>query len=164
MKWWHYLLSVLALVFLGIQFVPNDLPEVELQNPGDIMLTGMVNDEVAGLLKNSCYDCHSNESKYPWYSHIAPSSWLVTKDIREGREELNFSQWSSYDLMEQLGKLDDIVEEVSNGNMPMGIYTLMHSSAKLSDAQRELIVAWAEETMDRLVEEDEADFEGDEIE
>lgn len=164
MKWWHYLLSILVLVFLGIQFVPNDLPEVELQNPGDIMLTGMVNDDVAGLLKNSCYDCHSNESKYPWYSHIAPSSWLVSKDIREGREELNFSQWSSYDLMEQLGKLDDIVEEVSNGNMPMGIYTLMHSSAKLSDAQRELIVAWAEETMDKLVEEDEADFEGDEIE
>ncbi|MDX5476990.1 MAG: heme-binding domain-containing protein [Cyclobacteriaceae bacterium] len=162
MKWWHYLLSVLVLVFLGIQFVPNDLPEVELQNPGDIMLTGMVNDEVAGLLKNSCYDCHSNESKYPWYSHIAPSSWLVTKDIREGREELNFSQWNSYDLMEQLGKLDDIVEEVSSGNMPMGIYTLMHSSAKLSDAQRELIVAWAEESMDKLVEEDEADFEENE--
>lgn len=162
MKWWHYLLSVLVLVFLGIQFVPNDLPEVELQNPGDIMLTGMVNDEVAGLLKNSCYDCHSNESKYPWYSHIAPSSWLVTKDIREGREELNFSQWNSYDLMEQLGKLDDIVEEVSSGNMPMGIYTLMHSSAKLSDAQRELIVAWAEESMDKLVEEDEADFEDNE--
>lgn len=162
MKWWHYLLSILVLVFLGIQFVPNDLPEVELQNPGDIMLTGMVNDEVAGLLKNSCYDCHSNESKYPWYSHIAPSSWLVTKDIREGREELNFSQWNSYDLMEQLGKLDDIVEEVSSGNMPMGIYTLMHSSAKLSDAQRELIVAWAEESMDKLVEEDEADFEENE--
>ncbi|MFC0264439.1 heme-binding domain-containing protein [Fontibacter flavus] len=162
MKWWHYLLSVLVLVFLGIQFVPNDLPEVELQNPGDIMLTGMVNDEVAGLLKNSCYDCHSNESKYPWYSHIAPSSWLVTKDIREGREELNFSQWNSYDLMEQLGKLDDIIEEVSSGNMPMGIYTLMHSSAKLSDAQRELIVAWAEESMDKLVEEDEADFEENE--
>lgn len=162
MKWWHYLLSILVLVFLGIQFVPNDLPEVELQNPGDIMLTGMVNDDVAGLLKNSCYDCHSNESKYPWYSHIAPSSWLVTKDIREGREELNFSQWNSYDLMEQLGKLDDIIEEVSSGNMPMGIYTLMHSSAKLSDAQRELIVAWAEESMDKLVEEDEADFEENE--
>lgn len=162
MKWWHYLLSVLALVFLGIQFVPNDLPEVELQNSGDIILSGIVNEEVAGLLKNSCYDCHSNESKYPWYSHIAPSSWLVTKDIREGREELNFSNWGNLDLMEQLGKLDDIVEEVGNGNMPMGIYTVMHSSAKLSDAQRELIITWAEETMDKLVEEDEADFEEDE--
>jgi hypothetical protein len=155
MKLWHYLLGGLALVFLGIQFVPNELPVVETNNPGDIIQSGLVSQDVTALLKKSCYDCHSNESVYPWYSHIAPSSWLVAKDIREAREELNFSEWDNYDMMKKLGLLDDISIAVSEGEMPLGIYLLMHPSAKIDDAQRELIIAWAEDAMDLLVEEDE---------
>ncbi|RPA69444.1 cytochrome C [Cyclobacteriaceae bacterium YHN15] len=155
MKLWHYLLGGIALVFLGIQFVPNELPPVGTNNPGDIIQSGLVSQDVAALLKKSCYDCHSNESIYPWYSHIAPSSWLLAKDIREGREELNFSEWDNYDMMKKLGLLDDISIAVGEGEMPLGIYLLMHPSAKIDDAQRELIIAWAEDAMDLLVEEDE---------
>lgn len=155
MKLWHYLLGGLALVFLGIQFVPNELPVVETNNPGDIMQSGLVSQDVAALLKKSCYDCHSNESIYPWYSHIAPSSWLVAKDIREGREELNFSTWDDYDMMEKLGLLDDISIQIGEGEMPMGIYLLMHPSSKLDDAQRQLIIEWAENAMDVVAEEEE---------
>jgi hypothetical protein len=155
MKLWHYLLGGLALVFLGIQFVPNELPAVETNNSGDIIQSGLVSQVVAALLKKSCYDCHSNESVYPWYSHIAPSSWLVAKDIREGREELNFSEWDNYDMMKKLGLLDDISIAVSEGEMPLGIYLLMHSSAKLDEAQRQLIIDWAENAMDIVAEEEE---------
>lgn len=155
MKLWHYLLGGLALVFLGIQFVPNELPVVETNNPGDIMQSGLVSQDVAALLKKSCYDCHSNESIYPWYSHIAPSSWLVAKDIREGRAELNFSTWDDYDMMEKLGLLDDISIQIGEGEMPMGIYLLMHPSSKLDDAQRQLIIEWAENAMDVVAEEEE---------
>lgn len=153
------ILGGLALVFLGIQFVPNELPGVEMNNPGDIIQSGIVSQEVSGLLKTSCYSCHSNETIYPWYSYVAPSSWLVAKDVREGREELNFSTWQENDMVKKLGFLDDISSEVGEGRMPMEIYSFMHSSAKLTDEQRELIVTWAEDAMDLVLEEDEEDWE-----
>lgn len=155
MKVWQYGLGGLAVIGLAIQLVPNELPAVEAANSGDLIGSGIVSEEISGILKTSCYDCHSNETKYPWYSYVAPVSWLVSKDVREGREELNFSTWQDYDMMEKLEKLDDIAIEVGEGEMPMGIYTAIHSSAKLDDAQRQLIVEWAEATMDVVVEEEE---------
>ncbi|MDI1324910.1 MAG: heme-binding domain-containing protein [Algoriphagus sp.] len=164
MKRWNYLLGGLALVFLGSQLVPNELPAVESTNPGDIIASGTVPDDVASLLKKSCYNCHSNETEYPWYSHVAPSSWLVARDIRAAREELNFSMWQDFDMMDKLGKLDDISIEVGEGRMPLTIYTMVHPSAKLDDAQRQLIVAWAEATMDVVAEEEDEESEVDEQE
>lgn len=154
MKKRYYILGGLAVLFIASQLIPNQLPAVETSNPGDIMGSGLVSQDVGILLKKSCYNCHSNETKYPWYSHVAPSSWLVARDIRAAREELNFSMWQDYDMMDKLGKLEDISIEVGEGRMPLGIYTIMHPSAKLDDAQRELIVAWAEATMDVVAEEE----------
>lgn len=156
MKWGTYLLGLLALLLLGIQLVPNELPEVHIYNSGDLIQSGLVSEDVAALLKTACYDCHSNETHFPWYAKVAPSSWLVAKDVKEGRESLNFSHWEDLNLMQQLGKLDDMAIEVDEGRMPMDIYVKMHREAKLTDAQRRLIVAWAEDTMDRLVEASEA--------
>jgi hypothetical protein len=157
MKAWQYITGGLAALIVISQFIPNELPAVETSNPGDIIQSGIVEDDVAVLLKNSCYSCHSNETHYPWYSYVAPSSWLVAKDVREGREELNFSTWTSYSMMDKLAKLDDIIEEVKEGEMPMGIYTLIHPSAKLDDAQIQLIVTWAETTMDIVAEEEDTE-------
>lgn len=148
------------MLLLAIQLVPNELPEVVADNPGDLIQSGVVGEDVAMLLKNSCYACHSNETDYPWYSYVAPASWLVAKDVREAREELNFSLWKDYDMMDQLGKLDDTYMEVEEGKMPLGIYTLMHPSAKLDEAQRKTIVDWAEATMDIIAEEEEDESEG----
>lgn len=145
----------LALVFVIIQFIPVELPPPDPDRSGDLIGTGLANQEVAQLFKTSCYSCHSNETEYPWYSHVAPSSWLVARDVREGRDELNFSTWLKYDTTRMIRKLDDIASEVGEGNMPMPIYTLMHPSAKLTDEQRELIVAWTETAMDALVGEEE---------
>jgi len=164
MKLGKLVLIVLVLVFIGIQFVPNELPPTQTNNPGDIIQSGIVSQEITALLKTSCYSCHSNETVYPWYSHVAPSSWLVAKDVREGRKELNFSDWQENDMFKKLGLLDDISAEVGEGRMPMGIYTLMHPSAKLTNAQRELIVAWAEDAMDLVLEEEDEEWEDEEEE
>ncbi|WP_373521271.1 heme-binding domain-containing protein [Aquiflexum sp.] len=154
MKWGLYLLGGLTVILIGIQFVPNELPTVETTNPEDILSSGIVSEDIAALLKNSCYSCHSNETVYPWYSYVAPSSWLVAKDVREAREELNFSNWQDYDTMDKLEKLDDIAIEVGEETMPMGIYTLMHPAASLDDFQRQNIVEWAEDAMDVVLEEE----------
>jgi hypothetical protein len=154
MKVWQYITGGLLALVVVVQFIPNELPAVETSNAGDIIQSGIVSEDVAVLLKKSCYSCHSNETDYPWYSYVAPSSWLVAKDVREGREELNFSTWTSYSMMDKLAKLDDIVEEVKEGEMPMEIYTLIHPSAKLDVAQRQMIISWAEATMDVVAEED----------
>lgn len=155
MKRRHWFLGGPVVLLLIIQLVPTELPPVENSNPGDIIATGIVSEEVTKMLKTSCYNCHSNETEYPWYSHVAPSSWLVSRDVGLAREELNFSQWTDYDMIEQLEKLDDIYMEVEAGKMPLGIYTLVHSSAKLDSAQRQTIIQWAEETMDVIAESEE---------
>ena len=159
MKKRYYILGGLTFFLLVAQIIPNELPAVETSNPGDLMGSGLVSQDVGILLKKSCYNCHSNETQYPWYSYVAPSSWLVVRDIRAAREELNFSIWQEYDMMDQLGKLDDISIEVGEGRMPMRIYTVMHPSAKLDDKQRELIVAWAEAAMDVVAEEEDEEEE-----
>jgi Haem-binding domain len=161
MKRWRYILVGLALVLIVMQFIPMDLPPSSNDNDGDIIKSGLVSQDVATLLTTSCYNCHSNETKYPWYSYVAPSSWLIARDVREAREELNFSSWQSYDTTKMLGKLDDITSEVGEGHMPMPIYTFMHPAAKLDDAQRELIVAWAEATMDIVAGDEEEEEENE---
>lgn len=154
MKIWQYLILGLGIILLAIQFVPNQLPEVSNENPQDLMGSGLVDGEVSNLLKTACYDCHSNTTKYPWYSYVAPASWLVAKDTREGREEVNFSHWTEVDMMDKLAILDDIIEEVKEEHMPLPIYLTMHSEAKLDDSQRQLIIEWAEAAMDIVVEEE----------
>lgn len=162
MKKRHYLLGGLALVLLIIQLIPSGLPLVENESAGDIVQSGLVGQEVVPLLKTSCYNCHSNETNYPWYAHVAPASWLIAYEVKKGREELNFSTWQEYDSNRMVSKLDDIATEVGEGHMPKSIYTLMHPSAKLSEEQRALIVAWTETTMDELVEEEEGEEDDNE--
>lgn len=163
MKKRRHLIGGLALLLLLIQLIPSGLPPAEKESAGDIIKSGLVSQELAPLLKTSCYNCHSNETRYPWYGYVAPASWLIAYDVKKGREELNFSTWQDYDSNRMVSKLDDIAEEVGEGHMPKSIYTLMHPSARLSDEQRALIVAWTETAMDELVaeEEDEEDDDDD---
>lgn len=104
-------------------------------------------------MKNACYDCHSQSVKFPWYSYIAPVSWLVTRDINEGREHLDFSKWGGLSKRDKLKLLDKIGEEVSEENMPLKIYLIMHREAKLTLEERESIVKWAEQLAEIVIEE-----------
>ena len=99
--------------------------------------------DIAGILHRACQDCHSSQTVWPWYSTVAPVSWLVANDVKEGRRELNFSEWGQYPPRRQDRKLKEICEQVVRGKMPMPIYTVMHSQAKLTASDRKALCTWS---------------------
>ena len=94
-------------------------------------------------MKRSCADCHSNQTVWPWYSYVAPVSWLVEKDVRRGREHMNLSRWSDYTPQEQQKLLADVATVLKNREMPLPQYALIHRDAKLSDAEIDILYRWA---------------------
>lgn len=147
------ILIIVFVVFIALQFFQPTLPEVINTNPNDLVSNNKdIPEDVSAILKNSCYDCHSNETTYPWYSYISPVSLLVVRDIEVGKEELNFSNWEDLNKIEKAGALDDITGVIEIGEMPMKIYTIIHQDANLNDAERELLINWAEEYGESLFE------------
>ncbi len=134
--------------FILMQAYPVNRPKVKIDNPNDLIKNTEVSDTVVKMLRSSCYDCHSNETRYPWYASVAPVKWLVFRDIEKGRKELNFSDWNAMSSDDKADILYDISEEVMEGDMPMYIYPLMHSDAKLSKKDRKAISDWAENLAD----------------
>jgi len=117
---------------------------------GDITATNPPPPEVTALLHKACYDCHSQETTWPWYAHISPVSWLVADDVYEGRKHLNFSQWPHSDPGHAARKLDHISEALDDKDMPPAKYTLIHGNARLTEVQRQLLITWADATANRL--------------
>lgn len=130
-------LGVAAAAVLVAQLVPVDRtnPPVETEIPAPR--------PVAAILRRACIDCHSNETVWPWYGRVAPVSWLLARDVREGRRELNVSLWNRYDEKRRLRKLKEIVEQVGKREMPPAIYTLAHRSAILTPEDRKTLMEWA---------------------
>lgn len=126
----------LLFVFILIQFIRIDKTNAAVNPQDDFLTISSANSEVSKVIKSSCYDCHSNESTYPWYTNIAPVSWWVKNHINEGRDELNFSTWASYSEKRKNHKLEECIEMIEEGEMPMSSYTIMHGEAKLTDAQK----------------------------
>lgn len=115
------------------QFDGHKLPIADLKPPP----------EVAAVFKRSCTDCHSNHTVWPWYSYVAPMSWLVERDVRRGRDHMNLSEWDQYTFKQREELLADIASAVKNREMPVPQYTLVHHDAKLSDADRDIVYGWA---------------------
>jgi len=105
---------------------------------------------VAQSLKASCYDCHSNNTRYPWYANVQPVAWYLAHHVNEGKHELNFDEFSSYPLKKQVHKLKEVKETVEEGAMPLSSYTLIHTDAKLDTTEKKLIVDWASHLLDSL--------------
>jgi len=141
---------VLIGVFVIIQFIPSGMPDNQPVIGEGLFETASVPAETEALLRTACYDCHSQEAKFPWYSHVAPVSWLVARDINIGRENLDFSHWGKLSKRERLAALGEISDEIENGNMPMPIYITMHPEADLSDQQRASLIQWAEDAAEEL--------------
>lgn len=106
--------------------------------------------EIEAALRNACYDCHSHEARWPWYSHVAPVSWLVVGDVNKARRRLNFSEWPHDDPRRAARKLRGIAEAISSGEMPLPSYISMHEAARLSAGERDRVAKWAVEEADRL--------------
>jgi len=145
MNWLKRVIIVAAVAFVAIQLVP-----VERSNPPVVSdLQAPVNVET--ILRRACYDCHSNETVWPWYSRVAPVSWLIADDVEEGREELNFSRWpprdhdsdsdSDSDGVEEL--FEELEEVIAEEEMPPWYYVLMHDEADLDHEERTQLRAWA---------------------
>ena len=138
-KWLKRIGVFLIAALIVAQFVP-----VARTNPPERGKPAAPAD-VQALFQRSCYDCHSNETAWPWYAQIAPASFLIANDVKEGRKELNFSLWDQYNEARKAKKKKDIAKEVGEGDMPLWYYTPLHANAKLSDVERELIVKWAKQ-------------------
>lgn len=129
--------ALVFMAFIAIQFVP-----VDRSNPPGAMEVSAP-PEVMALLRRSCYDCHSNETRWPWYGYVAPLSWLIEKDIRDGRDQLNFSTWDQYSARKRARSIDEIYEVAAAGEMPLPIYLITHGDARLSPQDLVLLRAWA---------------------
>ncbi len=136
----------LLVIFVIMQFIRPEPNEASGDHLGMFLLETNPPEDVHQILKSSCYDCHSNQTRYPWYSHIAPVSYWMADHIRHGKGELNFSNWDSYGPRKKIRKLEEVVETVKSGEMPMEEYTWTHGDARLTTEQQQAIVAWAERT------------------
>jgi hypothetical protein len=152
MKVLRILLLVLLIAFVALQFVPNKMPENTEAGKDDLIASGVLPSDISSILRTSCYDCHSGQTSYPWYSKVAPASWLLAKDIREGREDLNFSEWGSLSKRRQVRNLGKIKEEVTKDDMPLKKYLLIHRDAKLSPEQKTALVSWTEDMTKKILE------------
>ena len=129
-------------LFIVIQVFRINKTITPVNEQTDFMAVTQTNPEVATILKNACYDCHSNQPTYPWYTSVAPVSWWIKNHINEGSKHLNFSIWQTYTVKRKDHKLEECVEMIEEGEMPMNSYTWMHPEAKLTDAQKLLLIDW----------------------
>jgi hypothetical protein len=138
------LLLLLLLVLIVIQFIRPSENHSDKQSANDITLHYTVPDTVLSILKRSCYDCHSNNTVYPWYNHIQPVAWWLSSHVKDGKRELNFSEFASYPLKKQARKLKNTVREVKEDGMPLDSYLWIHKDAKLEQGQKDLVIRWAD--------------------
>jgi hypothetical protein len=140
----------LLIVFIVIQFIQPARNNSGQILPADFSNTFTVPDSVQAILKYSCYDCHSNNTHYPWYSSIQPFAWLMARHIMKGKADLNFSEFGYYSARRRISKLEAIGHSITDGTMPLRSYTLIHKNAKLSREEKALIVDWVTKTKDSL--------------
>ncbi|MEP7233190.1 MAG: heme-binding domain-containing protein [Ginsengibacter sp.] len=138
-------LIILLVILIIIQFIR---PEKNISGnvANDITTKYAVPDNLMQTLKPACYDCHSNNSAYPWYWNLQPVAWFMNGHIDEGKHHLNFSEFTSYNIGKQYKKLEEIGKEVKSGDMPLTSYTLIHTDARLSDEQKTDIQKWVATT------------------
>ncbi|MFA9392534.1 MAG: heme-binding domain-containing protein [Prolixibacteraceae bacterium] len=135
---------VIVALAVIIQFIPAQLPETSTNNPNDLLANNEIPDSIASLFINGCYDCHSNQTVYPWYSNIQPTAWLVVRDTKLGREQLNFSDWESFPIKKKLKILNETAAVIEEKEMPFPPYMLIHKKARFSAEERKRMIKWTE--------------------
>jgi hypothetical protein len=146
---WAFLATALVIA-LALQFVgpartnPRQDADLTLERQAPMPA------HVADLVRRACYDCHSHDTRWPWYSRVAPVSWLVVHDVNTGRAHMNFSTWGAYHRFERADLLDKSCDLVASGAMPLPRYTWLHPDARLAPPEVEALCAWAREEGERL--------------
>ena len=143
-------LIVFALLFVAVQFVRPAKTNPKSDETSALHSQIVVPADVEGVLQRACYDCHSNGTRWPWYSQVAPVSWFLIDHVNEGRHELNFSEWGSYNNQRKVKKLHEIEEQVQRGEMPISSYTILHTDARLSGEEKNLLINWAKAEAEKI--------------
>ena len=144
------ILSILLGIFIIMQFFRIDKTNPPVNQALDFIEINQPPKEIAAMLKDACYDCHSHEVKYPWYTNVAPVSWWVKDHITHGIEELNFSEWGNYKAGKANHKLEESYEKVEKKEMPLTPYLIAHSEARLTAEQRAELVTYFKEKMTQV--------------
>jgi hypothetical protein len=147
MKLWAKRLGwVLLAIFIGMQLIPIDgrSPVVDAKKALHPPT------EVEAILRASCYDCHSDETRWPWYTYVAPVSWWLMSHVHEGRENMNFSRWGDLTSDKQADMLGDIANQIATGDMPLPSYLVVHPAARLTVAQVKILTDWTDTAMKQI--------------
>ena len=135
----------LLVVLIGMQFYRPDKNVADSDYVQAFEAETSPNPEIKKMLKAACYDCHSAHTEYPWYNNVAPISYWIDGHIEEGKEHLDFSAWAGYSAKKKDHKLEEFIEYIENGKMPLREYTWTHEDARLSPDQRKALMDWAED-------------------
>lgn len=141
---------IVLVAFVGIQFIPTERNQSDFVPKTDFLLVNNTPETIGKLVMESCYDCHSNNTKYPWYNRIQPIAWFLEDHIKEGKKELNFSEWDAYSNRRKNSKLKSIISQIRDDEMPLFSYTLLHRDAVYSDSEKELIIEYITQIKESL--------------
>jgi len=148
LKWSGIGLLVLLVLIQVIRPAKRNPPVDETRT---IQANTTMSQEVSAIFERACNDCHSNKTVWPWYSQVAPVSWLLVDDVNGGRNELSLSEWGTYDSKKKASKLKKICEEVEGGDMPLNYYLPLHPAARLSEADKNILCDWTRQESERLL-------------
>lgn len=144
------ILLALLIVFVAIQFIQPARNTSKQLLPTDFAKVYTVPVNVQSILQNACYDCHSNNTNYPWYVNIQPMAWIMKRHVDNGKAKLNFSEFGSYSNRRQMSKLKEISNQIKDDEMPISSYKMMHKNANLTKEEKILVVDWINKTADSL--------------
>lgn len=150
MKGIKIIILILFILAIAIQFIQPARNQNGQANQTSITQIYQVPEQVQMILRVSCYDCHSNNTRYPWYANIQPGAWLLASHIKKGKNELNLDEFGSYSKRRQQSKLKSIVSSIDDGTMPLFSYTLIHKDAIMSEVDKLRIQKWANSIKDSL--------------
>ncbi len=143
-------LIALLVVLVVIQFFPAKRNQSDKMLPTDITLIYNVPKNVQSIFETSCYNCHSNNTIYPWYNKVQPVAWLLEFHIEEGKDEVNFSEFGSYSKRKQKSKLKAMAHQIKDGDMPLFSYTLIHRDARITKSKKTLLLNWINKEIDAV--------------
>ncbi len=142
--WVKRVIVALVVLLVIAQFIRPTRTNPPVDPALEINASQSAGHAIRSIFARSCNDCHSNLTVWPWYSNVAPASWLLAYDVNRGRNTMNLSQWGAYSAEKKRGLMKEICKEVSNREMPAGAYTLLHPAARLSDADVQTVCAWTQ--------------------
>ena len=144
--WAKRILLATTFLLVVIQLVPVNRTNPSTEPSRSIYAALPVPQDVRAVFERSCRNCHSNETAWPWYSYVAPVSWVVARDVHQGRKKMNLSEWGTYSAQKKEDGLEEICEQVTNGEMPDRKYAIFHREARISAEEREAICQWTDDS------------------